>query len=71
MTEMQQGANNANIPAITAARTDPPKSRLLSMSYHGALSPGSAALHFFLSASRGMMFITSMAGRTEAHLKPT
>src|SRR6266487_3213428 len=31
MNEMQQGANNASIPATTAAMTDPPKKMLLSI----------------------------------------
>ncbi len=34
MTEIQQGANSAIAPAMTAASTDPPKKMLLLIPFH-------------------------------------
>ncbi len=34
MTEIQQGANKAIVPAITAASTEPPKKMLLLITFH-------------------------------------
>jgi hypothetical protein len=72
---MQQGANKANIPATTAAKTDPPKNRLLSIGHYSALAPespeveGPSSISFLLTTTG--LLSTSMASSAEAHLKPT
>src|SRR6266700_5244662 len=60
MTEIQQGANRAIIPAVTAASTEPPKKMLLLIPFHnfhgaaGNIPPSLCQFHHSVAHSIAM-----------------